>query len=356
MKKRTVDRDTFGSEPILESYPDGVDITNAYNWYNYMHGSKKSLDHVVEFMKNSDYPDDEVQQVANLNYKSMITLGVSVGWIARIMTNGTELPFEMVNKVSEGINHLLEISHDIPTRKRKSPQVSTLMKSYQYIDMLDDQKDDDLENKVKKPNIYGWLVEHGVKGPVAVHVMEHYKKVLEEIDGALNKTHKDLVEAYHCYSKAELKYMSVWFNTLIAACDKLIKGSTRKRKKKVKTARQQTIAVQYQKDDPKYKVVSVEPVKLVGASEVWLFNTRYKKLTVLYTGTRDGFTVKGTTVYGFDPDKSITKIVRKPEVILKRVWDGGSIIRNKIMKELKTKEQKAVGRINSDTLLVRIIK
>jgi hypothetical protein len=69
-----------------------------------------------------------------------------------------------------------------------------------------------------------------------------------------------------------------------------------------------------------------------------------------------GLTVKGTTLLGYDEKLSVTKTLRKPQDVLKRLLEGGKLVLRKIMDEVKSKEKPARGRINSDVILVRVTK
>jgi hypothetical protein len=69
-----------------------------------------------------------------------------------------------------------------------------------------------------------------------------------------------------------------------------------------------------------------------------------------------GIGVKGSTLTGFDEKTSIVKKLRKPNEQLKKLLEGGKIVLRKFMSEIKCKEKEANGRINKDTILVRIVK
>jgi hypothetical protein len=47
--------------------------------------------------------------------------------------------------------------------------------------------------------------------------------------------------------------------------------------------------------------------------------------------------------------------LRKPEVTVKQVLDGGKIVLKKLLDGLTTKPAELTGRINSDTIVVRVI-
>jgi hypothetical protein len=69
-----------------------------------------------------------------------------------------------------------------------------------------------------------------------------------------------------------------------------------------------------------------------------------------------GLSVRGTTIIGYDQDSSVTKKLRKPEQVLPVVLNEGKVGLRKIMSGIKTTEQKANGRINEESILLRIVR
>ena len=69
-----------------------------------------------------------------------------------------------------------------------------------------------------------------------------------------------------------------------------------------------------------------------------------------------GLSVKGSTLVGYDEKTSQIKTLRKPDEQLKKLQEGGKIVLRKFMDEIKCKPKTATGRINNETVLVRIIK
>ena len=69
-----------------------------------------------------------------------------------------------------------------------------------------------------------------------------------------------------------------------------------------------------------------------------------------------GLGVKGSTLTGWDEKTSVIKTLRKPTEQLNKLLAGGKIVLRKFMEEIKCKPKNATGRINKETVLVRIIK
>ena len=69
-----------------------------------------------------------------------------------------------------------------------------------------------------------------------------------------------------------------------------------------------------------------------------------------------GISVKGTTLIGFDEKTSITKKLRKPEATLKTVVEGGKVGLRKVMENINCKPSDANGRLNKETVILRVLK
>jgi hypothetical protein len=206
-------------------------------------------------------------------------------------------------------------------------------------------------------NPYEFLQTVDAKSVHVNYMLEYYRPQRDEVVEALAGKDAQLNEAYRYLSKAALKRLVDFFETLIADMERVInnKKVTRKpRKAKVKTSDQLTKSVKYLPESNEYKIVSVNPEKLIGANQVWLFNTKYRVLSV-YNALDGGLTVKGTTLQNFNIQTSVFKRVRKPEEALQEIQKSGKVALRKLMDTFKTKASEGTGRINKDTIIVRVV-
>jgi hypothetical protein len=58
---------------------------------------------------------------------------------------------------------------------------------------------------------------------------------------------------------------------------------------------------------------------------------------------------------GYDPDTSVQRTLRKPADITKQVMEAGKVQLRKVLTDLTTTETKLNGRINADTILLRVL-
>ena len=104
------------------------------------------------------------------------------------------------------------------------------------------------------------------------------------------------------------------------------------------------------------KLVSASPEDIIDAKELWVYQTKYRKLGKYVT---DGYTtlgVKGTTITGFDPTKSVQKTLRKPKEQLADFKKAGKVKLRTFMDEVKAVDIKLTGRMNKDTIILKVVK
>jgi hypothetical protein len=156
-----------------------------------------------------------------------------------------------------------------------------------------------------------------------------------------------------------LKKLSKFFDTLFDHLTSalLIKKRMRKpRTKKVKTSTQLTKKLKYKDYDDKYKVKSVQPTDVVGCLQLWVFNTKTRKLGVYHADDTNALSVKGSTIVGYNKASSIQKTLRKPEDIILQIASGSKVQLRHVMSGIKAKASPLNGRINSETILLRSAK
>jgi len=175
-----------------------------------------------------------------------------------------------------------------------------------------------------------------------------------------------LKEGYAHLKKAEIKMFVSAIEELLAALDFVIesaKATRAPRKAKPKSADKLVEKLKFCKVDDKYKLASITPVDIIGANELWVFNTKTRKLGKYVASNVDpkgigragtGLQVKGTTIIGFDETQSIQKTLRKPEAQLKEFKNAGKVALRKFLEDIPTTDTKLNGRCNPDTVLLKI--
>ena len=204
-----------------------------------------------------------------------------------------------------------------------------------------------------------WLSQRDVKPMIAQKIADYYKPLYAEIFDALNAKDEQLKEAYSSWKKPKLKAYLEFIKSIVAAAETratLVKATRKPRKKKEKPASAIVAKLKYKEKDEQYNVTSIDPKQIIGCNQLWVFNTKYRTMAVYNAMGPAGLNVKGSTITGFDEKTSIVKKLRKPEVQVPKLLDGGKVILRKFMDDIKCKSKEATGRINNETILLRIIK
>jgi hypothetical protein len=225
--------------------------------------------------------------------------------------------------------------------------------------------DDFFENKFKSDfKMSNALLIGEITGKAAALIPAIYQQEVTDFNTLLNPVEKDdeyeqLVEAYP-YKKAEIKRILEFYNMLIEDAlhhSNIQKANRKIRVKQAPSKEKQIAKLKYKANDDKYKLVSIDPKTIIGAQELWVFNTKTRKIGK-YIST-NGFSsgdlgIKGTSITGFNTNLSIQKTLRKPEESLKEFNSAGKVVLRKFLDNLTTTGIKLNGRVNSDVILLKV--
>lgn len=171
---------------------------------------------------------------------------------------------------------------------------------------------------------------------------------------------EQLREGYsHLDKKSAQAYLTA-LETLAGACSLVVDASKATRKTRIKKApsKEKIVAkIKYKATDEKLQIASVNPLDMIESTEIWVFNTKTRKLGK-YVAADDCkvMTVKGSAIVGFDETKSVQKTLRKPEETLKEFKSIGKIKLRRFLDDIKTTETRLSGRITNDIVILRTSK
>ena len=175
-----------------------------------------------------------------------------------------------------------------------------------------------------------------------------------------------LTEGYAHLKKADIKMFTTAIEELMTALDFVIdtaKATRAPRKSKPKSATKLVEKLKFSKTDDKFQLASINPDQIIGANELWVFNTKTRKLGKYVAKNIDpkgmgrvgsGLSVKGTTIIQYDEELSLQKTLRKPADQLKEFKGAGKVALRKFLDDIKTTDTKLNGRCNPDTILLKV--
>lgn len=208
-----------------------------------------------------------------------------------------------------------------------------------------------------KFNMYNEMTLVSLAAVSARTVFDYYERLLDELRELVEKRTPDLVEAYDHLSVKERKAYYEFIKELVLDAKKYIlaKKATRAiRTPRVKTADRQVAKLQYAKTSDEFKLTSINPMSIIGSMRLYVFNTKTRTVGEYLTQSSKGFQMKGTTLQGWDKERSRQTRLRKPEEGLNMIQTKTPTAIGKWWTTLTTKTNPCNGRINNDTILLRV--
>jgi hypothetical protein len=271
---------------------------------------------------------------------------------------------EIVQIVEQGKDDIDEdaVVEVKPTVAQPSIQDRVREAAYRMTEEIEDaiegfQKDpDNFDPKAFK--MLNLLKGKEVKAAHARIIKGFYSRDLAELELlASGDGDEQLREGYSHRSKKQIKNLIVFYQEIMSACDMLAqeaKVNRAPRKTKAVSKDKLIAKLKFMKSNEPLKLVSINPVDIIGAGELWIFNTKTRKLGRYVAAEFNVLGVKGTTITGFDEFKSICKTLRKPEEKLKEFKSAGKVQLRKFLDDINATDTKMNGRINEETVLLRV--
>ena len=188
-------------------------------------------------------------------------------------------------------------------------------------------------------------------------IREFYNRDLEELQEAATTKDEQLKEAYSHLSKVQLRKITAFYQEIVSACEMLAQEAKVNRKPKAKKAvpAEKIVAkLKYKKADEPLKLVSINPADILGAKELWTYNTKSRKLGKYVASEFADLGVKGTSIINFDEHKSVQKTLRKPIDQLKEFKAAGKVALRKFLDDINAVDTKMNGRINEEIMLLKV--
>ena len=353
----------------------------AYYYYNYFNSTKDLVSNVIQWMSKNGYSKDDI-----VAYKEMPEWRTSITMcsIATMMNRGC-LPKHPAAPVEQrGADEwlktaLLPIIQDgrvrLQAKSREEHRAAAPVLSIQdrikeatqvYIEELEIWLDEFIVDPnsfdPKKINVSSFFKIKEINQAHARLIRDFFEPVRNEIYMLVEpgrekgSQYAQLVEGYRSYTKAQLKNRLAAYDEILSACDMFLRQAKVNRKPRVKKApsKEKLISkLKFKINDERYKLVSIKPEECLQAVELWVFNTKTRKLGVYVPEEFQVLSVKGSSIVNFDAKKSIAKTVRKPEELLKGAAALPRTKLRKLFEGIKGVDTLLNGRINEDIVLLK---
>jgi hypothetical protein len=356
---RGLDQKYLGEEPTWENQQLLTEneiqskLANAYNWYNYFASPKMNREFLEEFMLDSGMSKAAVQMMNKVDDHHILP---STWKMARMITMGYDAP-----KIRREIlfNDITEIvKRGIAIAEAEKPP-SVMPKSTVTNSLLADVEGMVDANDEQLTKFYELLKNRAPKPAMVTDIANYYQPWVDEMKEAYTTKDTDFKYAYRHMTKKQIKDRINLLEGIINDCKSYV-GNNRKavvRKPRKIKPKSDTVIVKnlkYQKEDVDLKIVSIDPTKIVGAKELWTFNTKYNVLAHYVSDT--GLSVKGTTLQNINEQLSLQKKLRKPDQVLPDITGSTSKAAIRSFEALTTKASVPNGRIADTSIILRAVK
>lgn len=344
-------------EPTVTQANYNVDIMKALNWYNANEENKTIRKYAIAYIKHLKLKDYEYCFSEAADYELR-----QIGILGRLVMREQYVSKEHMQVVQLKMDQLKSKyvkSNAQKAEDKKSGEVVSIQDKIQeaankHIWDFDDAIDEFIKTKSSNFSAKSYLLAKSISGAVAKKIGEYYTKLAAELGEAVLAKDEQLVEGYSYFTKAELKKFKAFVDSIILECNQQIvtaKATRAPRKRKPIPPMKLVARMKYMKEFPELKLKSINPVDIIGSSELWVYNTKYRKLSVY----RGDLSVKGTTIIGYEISGTDSKGLRKPEEFFKDI-----VLKKRELaaefKKLTTKPSVPNGRINEDTILLGAFK
>lgn len=349
-KKAKAHKLLHANEPQINPLVYDHDLMMALQYYNVNHDNKEKRKWVL-----SAYPKLKFNiDLSDYWYRTL-------GTLIRIRDNGNALSDVHLERIEKEIKFLTKA----PTKRKAVVLENTAEQKASNIQLAMDEKVSQFlaefnglvdEYCVSKSTVYvDRLVNSmGIRGPMIKKVLSKVESIMEELSVAIEGTDKYITEGYSNFKKAELKKLLGIYQTLVASLSQAKVTAVRKpRKVKIKPPAVIAKNVKFALENVDLGLKTIVPARVVGNTEVWLFNAKYRRLFCYKSLDGTTLTWKGSALLNWDKEKSIVKAIKKTEE-LKGMVNQGTRVWTKYMKDQKTKPGILNGRCNDETLILAV--
>jgi hypothetical protein len=349
------DRITGGEPNFKDKIISNGEMAQALNWFSQNRDNKASLKYLGEYLKKN-----KIKVSSEIINKQKPTFG----FLCRLKNTGSR--FNDLHEISfqKMLKEMLEQIEPPEVKKIIKTNVVSIQdrvaeKVSEIIGDIEGAIDDYILGGFNKPTVPYALMHGRAKNMHAVKIMEFFKNRRSEFAEVLTTKDDTLREGYSNFTKTQLKKLVAYCDQIILDCTKISgesKVGRKPRKRKAKSPDQLISKLNFLNEDDTYKVKSVSPTQIIGALQLWVFNVKTRKLGIYNSSDAGGLSVKGSSIVNFDEETSIQKTLRKPGEILPEVIKGGKVFMRTVLANINSVETNLTGRINKETILLRVIK
>jgi hypothetical protein len=373
LNPRDPDTKYFGEEPLFVLQPDAdlrrVTLMRSFTWYNRFYGKKEAKELMSQYLDFHKRTQD-AKVMRKVDDKEFL---LTLCWLARMNLRGLELSEHEELTLENEVQRLLKTIHkpevkeasatgapvvDTPAR----PNIQEILrdKAKDAAGELEGVFDEFIKNGKASDRTMDVVARFNVMPQHISLIADVWKKKQNEFAELQEGNDKLLTEGYSNLSKVQIRNIVKFIEQVLSDLNAYIsvkKASKAPRARKAVPVEKIVAKLKYLKTfkdtASKLDLVSISPIKLHGASEAWVYDTAKRKLHhYIADDYSKAFTVKGSTLLGFDTAQSEVKTLRKPGEQIKEVM-GSKPAARKYFKDIKAVATTPNGRFNEYMIILK---
>lgn len=348
-------KDSIRNEPSVTEDNYFSELSSALQWYTLTAKDKQLRNFVLEYFTKLS----KKAEVIAINRASDYEIR-QLSIISRLDTRGQYLSDKHRQFITDTATALVEKYKNVKEKTVVVEAPTNVVSIQERIEEkarslagdIEGAIDDFIINKTEF-SAKKFLLANSVAAVVAKKIGDRFAPKLNELHEVLEGTDKQLTEGYSNYTKRELKSLVKFIEEIVADCQQQVqtaKASRAPRKRKAAPPSKVVGKLKYMREFAEFKLKSVKPEDILAASELWVYNTKYRKVQV-YRAENGALSVKGTTILGFNIKDSMSMTLRKPQDFFAGLSMGKRAL-NGALKKLTTKPTTPNGRINEECVLL----
>ena len=282
----------IGPEPTNETIKTRLDVLQACNWYNYAATQKDCVSWILDYMKINKYSSREIALYKTLpEWRTSRTAAA----YCRMLSNNVEFISGKSAYIDESIKKAL--SHIVTKEKINkesslTPEDKARDRLNNIIGDVEEQIDLFIKNGYQTTfDPYKYFQSAEIKPIQAKQIIDFYQPLKDELSSAVIGGDAQIKEAYARTKMPDRKKYNAFILKIISDAMAFVeakKAQRKPRKAKEKSAQQLTSKMKFGKESSQYKLVSIDPSKIIKAQSLIVFNIKYKKLGIYVAADSNG--------------------------------------------------------------------
>lgn len=350
----------MGPEPEPFMLTGWCDLAGVLNWYNYYYRPSDTLPFLLTYLRDNNYPKDQIDALRSV---PDWTIQFNLMTRARMLTRGFILPGDEQEKFDKKLRETIatavgRIAKEKREKVIKFPTFTQRDKEMEQIGEVESAIDDFLITGNTEFSAYNWFRKVGTNQNVVRRYSEKLRLIMREVNDLEVQS-----EVMNTMPLKGRKAYTKFLEKLIADCNSYTnaKAATKTvnkkpRKIKEKSADQLAKGVKYLKESAEHKLVSVSPASIIGAQEVYLFNSKNRNLHRYVADSDKGLSVQGSKIIGINEAEQSMKKVRKPELMLPELLKANKHGAKRIITGIKGTEHKGNHRIDANMIILKVYR